>query len=135
MLVVPWVSIKKKTTFNETLAKWNIEPGPYLVLPLLGPSSFRGAIGFTGDWIMDPWRLVVNNKTRSGNKHGQQQTFYYVLRGLDLIRKRSEIESWIRILENDSFDLYMAVRNAYVQQQQGLINGEGEDDSENNDNE
>ncbi len=35
----------KPATLNQTFAKWGVETGPYLVLPLLGPSSFRGTYG------------------------------------------------------------------------------------------
>jgi phospholipid-binding lipoprotein MlaA len=38
------------TGFGTTLAKWGMHPGPYLVIPLLGPSSLRGGVGYLGDY-------------------------------------------------------------------------------------
>ncbi len=38
------------TGFGTTLAKWGMHPGPYLVIPLLGPSTLRGAVGLLGDY-------------------------------------------------------------------------------------
>jgi phospholipid-binding lipoprotein MlaA len=38
------------TGFSTTLAKWGMHPGPYLVLPLLGPSTLRDGVGFLGDF-------------------------------------------------------------------------------------
>jgi phospholipid-binding lipoprotein MlaA len=38
------------TGFSATLATWGIHPGPYLVIPLLGPSTLRDGIGFVGDF-------------------------------------------------------------------------------------
>jgi phospholipid-binding lipoprotein MlaA len=35
---------------STTLAKWGMHPGPYLVLPLLGPSTLRDGLGFLGDY-------------------------------------------------------------------------------------
>ena len=39
-----------QTGFGTTLAKWGMHPGPYLVLPLLGPSTLRDGVGFLGDF-------------------------------------------------------------------------------------
>jgi phospholipid-binding lipoprotein MlaA len=41
---------KARTGFGTTLAKWGMHPGPYLVIPLLGPSTLRGAVGILGDF-------------------------------------------------------------------------------------
>ncbi len=38
------------TDFSATLATWGVHPGPYLVLPLLGPSTLRDGIGFGADF-------------------------------------------------------------------------------------
>jgi phospholipid-binding lipoprotein MlaA len=38
------------TGFSETLAKWGVHPGPYLVIPFLGPSTLRDGIGYLGDY-------------------------------------------------------------------------------------
>jgi phospholipid-binding lipoprotein MlaA len=41
------------TGFGTTLAKWGMHPGPYLVIPLLGPSTLRGGVGYLGDYGAD----------------------------------------------------------------------------------
>jgi phospholipid-binding lipoprotein MlaA len=38
------------TGFGTTLAKWGMHPGPYLVIPLLGPSTLRDGVGYLGDY-------------------------------------------------------------------------------------
>jgi phospholipid-binding lipoprotein MlaA len=38
------------TGLSATLAKWGMHPGPYLVIPLLGPSTLRDGLGFIGDY-------------------------------------------------------------------------------------
>ena len=41
---------KAPTGFGTTLSKWGMHPGPFLVLPILGPSTLREAVGFVGDY-------------------------------------------------------------------------------------
>lgn len=49
---------KANTGFAATLSRWGMRPGPYLVLPILGPSTVRGGAGYAGDfgfnWVADP---------------------------------------------------------------------------------
>jgi phospholipid-binding lipoprotein MlaA len=41
--------------FGQTLGAWGVGSGPYLVLPLFGPSSVRDAVGLGGDWVVTSW--------------------------------------------------------------------------------
>jgi phospholipid-binding lipoprotein MlaA len=41
--------------FGQTLGKWGVGAGPYLVLPLLGPSSVRDGVGLGVDWYVNTW--------------------------------------------------------------------------------
>ncbi|MBN8827754.1 MAG: VacJ family lipoprotein [Sphingobacteriia bacterium] len=52
-----------KASFNETLAHYCAEPGPYIVIPILGPSSGRGTIGLAFDAFADPFNYTyITNK-------------------------------------------------------------------------
>jgi phospholipid-binding lipoprotein MlaA len=46
--------------FGQTLGVWGISPGPYIVIPVLGPSDCRDLVGFGGDWVMSPlnWHAI-----------------------------------------------------------------------------
>ena len=59
-----WGLPKDKTTFNETFAKWCIPQGPFIVLPLLGPSTPRAATGMALDFVFDPCLLYTSPSPR-----------------------------------------------------------------------
>ena len=108
---------RRKTSFSDTLTVWGFKKGPYLVLPILGPSSFRGTIGTAGDWFMNPWYWAVQNRHRSHNKKGQQRNLLYSLYGIDLLDKRSQYLDISQDLEKTSLDLYASTRSLYLQRQ------------------
>jgi phospholipid-binding lipoprotein MlaA len=107
----------KKTNFNQTLKAWNINTGPYIVLPVLGGTTLRGSIGYAGDCLLDPWRIITDNKKIKVNKYHQQKHMYYGIRGMDVVRKRSELDESYSMLENDSIDFYVAVRSVVTQKE------------------
>ena len=51
---------KEQTGFSATLSTWGVPPGPYLVIPLLGPSTLRDGFGFLGDYGIEYGINVVN---------------------------------------------------------------------------
>jgi phospholipid-binding lipoprotein MlaA len=50
----------EQTGFSATLSTWGVHPGPYLVIPLLGPSTLRDGFGFLGDYGIEYGVNVVN---------------------------------------------------------------------------
>ncbi|HLV77103.1 MAG TPA: VacJ family lipoprotein [Marinobacter sp.] len=94
--------------FGQTLGYWGVEPGPYLMLPLLGPSTPRDFAGLATDgWVLpSAWDEVDSPE-------------WYYLRALQVVDKRADLipaESFI------SGDQYTFVRNAYLQRREFLIN-------------
>lgn len=112
----------RPATLNQTFAKWGVETGPYLVLPLLGPSSFRGTYGTVGEWFMNPWTYVAQNKHRRHNHYGQQRNLLYMLYGLDIVNRRAKLIDALNDLEKSSLDLYASVRSIYFQKQKEMEN-------------
>ena len=98
-----------KEDFGQTLGYWGLEPGAYLVTPLLGPSSMRDAIGMGGDIVMDP---LVNLK-----KH----QVHWGLVGVRVIDRRADLLTATEIVEEASIDPYSFVRDAYLQRRQSLV--------------
>lgn len=100
--------------FGQTLAKWGVADGPYLVLPVFGPRTLRDAAATPVDWVTDPKTYI-----------GHTQTSYEV-KVFDLMDTRSRLLS----LEQDiGADKYVLFRDIYLQRREYLINdGEVEDD-------
>ncbi len=100
--------------FGQTLAAWGVESGPYIVLPLLGPSTIRDGVGLPADSYLNPVSHIDHVPTRN--------TAY----GAGLLDTRSSLlgaESAI------SGDRYSFIRDAYLQRREYLINdGAVEDD-------
>ncbi len=89
--------------FGQTLAVWGAEEGPYLVLPLLGPSNPRDAAGFVVDLFIDPMSYVLSRDARLART---------IVRGVE--RRAANIEN-IETLEETSIDFYAALRELYRQ--------------------
>ena len=100
--------------FGQTLAVWGLDDGLYLMLPLLGPSSLRDATGRVVDSYADPLRIYLFN---TGEEH-----LHYTRVGANVVSKREELIEVINDLRRNSFDYYAAVRSAYYQRRQTLIN-------------
>ena len=95
--------------FGQTLGVWGFGAGPYLVLPLFGPSSGRDAVGLVGDYFTDPVTYIEDDTVRWG------------LRGLNVIDTRADLLSVSRVLEQAALDRYSFVRDAFLQRRQNLV--------------
>ena len=96
-----------KEDFGQTLAVWGVEEGPYLVLPLFGPSNFRDAIGTGVAYFGDPARIAADatdleNEYLATQVADAVDSRYRNLRTIDSLRERS-------------LDFYATVRSLYKQ--------------------
>jgi phospholipid-binding lipoprotein MlaA len=99
---------KQSGDFGQTLYSWGVPDGPYLVLPILGPSNPRDAIGLGVDSYMDPfwWGLTVHYGATSAG-------FYrWIAKGID--ERSRNIESFDEIQKN-AIDLYAQLRSLWRQ--------------------
>ncbi len=110
----------KKEDYGQTLGKWGVGEGCYLVLPILGPSTFRDSIGAVANILGgDPWyNVTVKNDTQYF-----KDSDYFVSRGSDGINFRSKNLEAFENLEQNSMDFYASVRSLYLQdRKQKIIN-------------
>jgi len=89
--------------FGQTLGKWGVPTGPYLVLPFLGPSTIRDAFGIVAGWQLHPVSHVEDTGVRN------------TLVVFGLLVRRVELLPFDRTKEI-AFDEYIYVREAYLQQ-------------------
>lgn len=94
--------------FGQTLGYWGMESGPYLMLPLMGPSNPRDFGGFVSDNLLLPsaWDLA------------ESPDVYYA-RALQVVDKRADLIPAEGFMSGDG---YTFVRNAYLQRRAYLIN-------------
>ncbi|CAH0209044.1 putative phospholipid-binding lipoprotein MlaA [Pseudomonas sp. Bi70] len=100
--------------FGQTLGAWGVQSGPYLVLPLLGPSSLRDAPAKIPDSYLTPYPHIDHVPTRN------------VLRGVNVIDTRASLLDAERMVSGDK---YIFIRNAYLQNREFRVrDGDVEDD-------
>ena len=99
---------------GQTFAVHGSGPGPYLVLPLLGPSNLRDGIGDLIDRFIDPVSMVSYIPENGG------ATFRYVRTGTSVVVGREELIEPLDSLKQ-SLDYYVAVRSAYSQRREAEI--------------
>ena len=108
--------------FGQTLGHWGVPNGPYLVLPLLGPSTLRDGASLPVDFAVSPTKLIGDIPTR--NK-------VFALR---LVSKRAELLKSGNMLEQASIDKYSFTRDAYLQYRRSQIyDGNPPDEEDSND--
>ncbi len=100
---------KHNEDFGQTLGYWGMDDGPYLMLPLLGPSNVRDTLGLIVDFKTDPLAYVSPPRDRN------------VLWGLRFLNRRSELLETSRILDSAALDPYEFLRDAYLQRRRNLI--------------
>lgn len=106
---------EKPEDFGQTLATWGVNAGPYLMLPLLGPTTLRDGVGLGVEFVGDPVRIGVR-------KSGLSNEVRLGLTGLEIIDLRAELmEIGADKVLDTSLDPYATVRSAYLQRRRALI--------------
>ena len=101
---------KHNEDFGQTLGRWGVGSGAYLVLPILGPSSVRDGLSLLAvDWRGDPLWYVNNIPTRNE------------LIGSRVVGNRANLLDVSRLAEEAALDHYAYVRDAFLQRRRSLI--------------
>jgi phospholipid-binding lipoprotein MlaA len=102
---------KHSADFGVTLGHYGVPSGPYLVLPLLGPSTLRDATGLIVDYYGNPLSYV------------EPSSVSWALYGLNLVNTRANLLTTVDVLSGAAIDKYSFIRNAYLQRRRFLITG------------
>jgi phospholipid-binding lipoprotein MlaA len=100
---------RHREDFGQTLGRWGVPPGPYLVLPLLGPSTLRDTIALPVDRRYDLVGAVESNTA---------QTSLIVLRAVD---QRANLLRATSVLEGAALDKYSFTRDAFLQRRRAEV--------------
>ena len=110
---------KQKEDFGQTLAVYGLDSGPYLVLPFLGPSTVRDAVGKVAGIVGDPVTLALN-------REGKNDWLWIgtVVKGIDF--REQNLEK-IDNLEATSVDFYATIRSLYLERRNRMIRNQSSD--------
>ncbi|RKF45510.1 VacJ family lipoprotein [Paraburkholderia fungorum] len=100
---------KHDNDLGLTLGHYGVPAGPYLVLPLFGPSTVRDAVGSIGNYYVNPLSYI------------HPDGLSWALYGLNVVNTRANLLSASDVLEGAALDKYSFVRNAYLQRRQYLL--------------
>ncbi|MGZ3253308.1 MAG: MlaA family lipoprotein [Burkholderiaceae bacterium] len=100
---------KHKEDFGQTLGKWGVKAGPYVVLPLLGSSTLRDTIALPLDFKGDLWLYADPVRLRNAGS---------IIR---LVDKRASLLDAGNLIEDAALDPYQFVRDAYLQRRKNQV--------------
>lgn len=92
--------------FGQTFGKWGVSSGPYLVVPLFGPSSVRDAVGLVGDYAVDPVLYAPEVEV---------VVALFVLRAVNM---RSDLLTVTEIMDQAALDPYAFERDSWLQKRE-----------------
>ncbi len=100
---------KHNEDFGQTLGYWGMPSGPYLMLPLLGPSTLRDTAALPLDIAADPWGTGVSNGVQAAGT---------VLRVVD---QRAVLLDATNIMEGAALDRYEFIRDGFLQSRKNKV--------------
>ncbi len=99
---------KGEGDYGQTLGVWGVGPGPYIVLPVLGPSNARDTVGRAARVASDPRTYMPD-------------AWSYSLRGVEAVQIRADNLENTRLIDSSSLDKYGFTRSLYMQRRDALV--------------
>jgi phospholipid-binding lipoprotein MlaA len=100
---------KHNEDLGQTLGYWGVPSGPYLMLPLLGPSTVRDTAALPGDWWGDAWTHVNDIPWRNSGIVGRA------------VDQRASVLDASNLLEDAALDRYEFIRDGYLQRRNSKV--------------
>ena len=114
---------------GQTLGSYGIGPGCYFVLPILGPTTTRDALGLIADSYVDPFAHVTIREKELLGASGNTLD-YYSLKAADAVDFRADNDANLASLEKNSIDFYSSVKSVYLQDRENKIKNSIDDQDE-----
>lgn len=105
---------KHKEDFGQTLGVWGVQSGPYLVLPLLGPSTVRDTVALPADIAGNIWRYKEPTNVRN------------IGTALNIVDTRAGLLDASTLLEDAALDRYEFLRDGYLQRRESQVHPDGD---------
>ena len=126
-----------KEDFGQTMGVWGVDSGCYFVLPVLGPTTTRDAVGLVGNIFLDPvYQITHNTEIRNdivGNGNYSEHNYFFY-RGTGAVDFRAKNIESMESLEKNSIDLYASIKSLYLQSRNKKIaNSTSEVETQNDD--
>ena len=96
--------------FGQSLGYWGVGSGPYIVLPLLGPSTVRDGSGLAVDYVVSPFFYWQ-----------EQERVRWGLAALDIVNARANLLPAEKLLDETGVERYTFLRDVYLQRREYLI--------------
>lgn len=110
---------KHDQDFGQTLAKWGFGSGPYVVIPFLGPSTVRDAVGYAvASTVVTPLAYINDTEVYAG------------LMSLNYVDFKADMLSAQRLIGDTAVDKYEFIKNAYLNMRDNQIHGRKQDSLE-----
>jgi len=103
----------KKEDFGMTLASWGVGAGPYIVLPILGPSNLRDTAGRVGDYGFDPINIW--------GFYADKELYCNIRTAVQIVDAKSDNIEIIEDLRKNAIDYYATIRTWYTERRKHLI--------------
>lgn len=100
---------RRSEDFGQTLGAWGLPSGPYLVLPVIGPSTVRDTLGFVADFQVTYTRLV------------NADTAVWSLMGLEVISIRTSLLGATTLIDEVALDKYAFIRDGYIARRRNAL--------------
>lgn len=100
---------KNNEDFGQTLGYWGVGDGPFLMLPILGPSNVRDTVGLVAYYQLDPVVNLDHVPTRN------------TLAGLRAVDRRARLLDAEKVLDEAALDPYTFLRDAYIQHRRSEV--------------
>jgi len=118
-----------KEDVGQTLGTYGIGPGCYFVLPILGPTSTRDAVGLIADSFVDPFAHITIREHELFGLSGNSID-YLTVKGTSAVDFRADNDMNFDSLEKNSIDLYSSFKSIYLQDRENKIKNSTEDNDD-----